>query len=110
MVNCSAELLGLQACAEDLGISYKASVYADASAALGIVMRRGIGKVRHIRTQSLWLQEAHATRRLGFEKIDGSRNPADLMTKHLSDTLLSRHLGANESSTGGGASRDGHPP
>ena len=92
MVNCSAELLGLQACAEDLGLSYKANVYADASAALGIVMRRGIGKVRHIRTQSLWLQEAHATRRLGFEKIDGSMNPADLMTKHLSDTLLTRHL------------------
>ena len=55
-------------------------------------MRRGIGKVRHIRTQSLWLQEVHATKRLGFEKIDGSRNPSDLMTKHLSDTLQQRHL------------------
>ena len=35
---------------------------------------------------------AHAQRRLGFEKIDGSRNPSDLMTKHLSDTLQQRHL------------------
>ena len=92
MVACSAEVLGIQACAKDMGLGYTASIYADASAALGIVQRRGVGKVRHIRTQSLWLQEAHATKRLGFEKIDGSRNPADLMTKHLSDTLQQRHL------------------
>ena len=92
MVACSAEVLGIQACAVDMGLEYSASIYADASAALGIVQRRGVGKVRHIRTQSLWLQEAHATKRLGFEKIDGSRNPADLMTKHLSDTLQQRHL------------------
>ena len=92
MVACSAELLGLQACARDLGVSYKLAVYADASAALGIVKRRGIGKVRHIRTQSLWLQEAHAEKRLAFEKIDGSRNPADLLTKYLSEILLDRHL------------------
>ena len=71
---------------------YDGVVYADASAALGIVQRRGIGKVRHIRTQSLWLQEAHATKRLAYEKIDGSRNPSDLMTKHLTDTLQQRHL------------------
>ena len=92
MVACSAEVLGIQSCAKDLGMDYAGAIYADASAALGIVMRRGIGKVRHIRVQSLWLQEAHATKRLGFEKIDGSRNPSDLMTKHLSDTLQQRHL------------------
>ena len=92
MVACSAEVLGIQSCARDLGLECSGVIYADASAALGIVMRRGIGKVRHIRTQSLWLQEAHATKRLGFEKIDGSRNPSDLMTKHLADTLQQRHL------------------
>ena len=92
MVACSAEVLGIQSCALDLGLDYAGVIYADASAALGIIMRRGIGKVRHIRTQSLWLQEAHATKRLGFEKIDGSRNPSDLMTKHLTDTLQQRHL------------------
>ena len=92
MVSCSAEILGIQACARDMGMYFEATIYADASAALGIVQRRGIGKVRHIRTQSLWLQEAHATKRLGFEKIDGTRNPSDLMTKHLTDTLQQRHL------------------
>ena len=92
MVACSAEVLGIQSCAGDLSLQFDGTTCADASAALGIVQRRGIGKVRHIRTQSLWLQEAHATKRLGFEKIDGSRNPSDIMTKHLTDTLQQRHL------------------
>ena len=74
MTACSSELLGMQACAQDLGISMSVAIYSDASAALGIVQRRGIGRVRHIRTQSLWLQEAHAQRRIAFEKVDGSRN------------------------------------
>ena len=92
MVACSCELLGIQSCAKDLGITLGASVYADASAALGIIKRRGIGKLRHIQTQCLWLQEAHATKRLHFEKIDGSRNPSDLLTKHLSEVLMDRHM------------------
>ena len=92
MSACSSELLGMQACAADLGIQVKVSIYADASAALGIVQRRGIGRVRHVKTQSLWLQEAHAQRRIAFEKVDGSRNPADLLTKHVPELLLDRHL------------------
>ena len=92
MVACSAELLGLQAYAKYLGIELQVAVYADASAALGIVKRRGLGKVWHIRTQALWLQEANATKRIYFEKVDGSRNPADLMTKHLAETLMERHM------------------
>ena len=92
MVACSAELLGVQACARDLGMEFSAAVYTDASAALGIVQRKGIGKVRHLRTQSLWLQEAHATRGVQFEKIDGSRNPSDLFTKHLTEILADRHM------------------
>ena len=59
MVACSAELLGIQSCARDMGLVYDGTIFADASAAPGIVMRRGIGKVRHIRTQSLWLQESN---------------------------------------------------
>ena len=92
VVACSAETLGLQSCAKDLGIELGAGIYADASAAIGIIKRRGVGKVRHIRTQSLWLQEAHATRRLAFEKVDGTSNPADLLTKHLSEAVMEKHL------------------
>ena len=51
MACCSAELLGMMRCALDLGLSYKGAVYTDALSALGIGKRRGVGKVRHIRTQ-----------------------------------------------------------
>ena len=50
MTACSCELLGMQACADDFGIKFNVAIYADASAALGIVQRGGIGRVRHVKT------------------------------------------------------------
>ena len=82
----------IQSCAAGLGMQLSAAVYADASATPGIVQRRGIGKVRHICTHCLWLQVAHATKRLVFEKIDGGRNPSDRLTKQFSELLMDRHM------------------
>ena len=46
-------------------------VFADASAALGIVARRGVGKVRHIRIGDLWIQELASKGELRFHKVRG---------------------------------------
>ena len=92
LVATACEVLGLQACAKDLGIEMEGELFADASAALGIVARTGIGKVRHIRTQALWLQECRQGNRLRFTKIPGSENPADAGTKYMTEDLLGRHL------------------
>ena len=67
-------------------------VYTDSSAALGITKRCGIGKVRHLRTQGLWIQETSLTGRLKYWKVLGSKNPADILTKHVPGELLERHL------------------
>ena len=67
-------------------------VYADSGAALGIAQRQGMGKVRHIRTQALCVQEDRATGRLAYKKVLGSRNPADILTKHVAWALLDQHL------------------
>ena len=67
-------------------------VYADASAALGITQRSGKGKVRHIRVQALWVQEVRCTKRLAYKKVLGTRNPADLLTKHVPKELLDAHV------------------
>ena len=67
-------------------------MYADSSAALGISQRIGIGKVRHLRTQSLWVQETRVTGRLSYKKVLGTKNPADILTKHVPSDLLNRHL------------------
>ena len=67
-------------CAEDLGASMGGEVYVDSSAALGISQRCGIGKVRHLRRQGLWVQEARHTGRLAYRKVLGTKNPADVLT------------------------------
>ena len=38
--------------------------------------------MRHLDTHTLWIQQAVRSRRLELRKVDGERNPADLLTKH----------------------------
>ena len=79
----SAETLGLLAMAKDVGYNLRGIVLGDASAALGIIHRKGLGETRHIDTSFLWVQEVAAQRRLEFSKVVGRENPVDLYTKHL---------------------------
>jgi len=92
MVAASAETLGVIGLCKDMGLAMEGEVYTDSSAALGITQRLGNGKVRHLRVQALWVQEVRCTRRLGYKKVLGSRNPADILTKHVPKDLLNVHL------------------
>ena len=92
MVAASAEALAVIAYAADLGVHLDGEVYTDSSAALGISQRAGIGKVRHLRTQGLWVQECRVTGRLAYHKVLGSKNPSDVLTKHVPGDLLDKHL------------------
>ena len=56
-VAASAEALGIVALMKDMGVDAIGEVYADSSAALGIAQRQGMGKVRHIWTQAVCVQE-----------------------------------------------------
>ena len=53
LIKCACQSIGLIRLADDFGISFKAQVMTDASAALGIVQRKRLGKLRHIDVQ--WL-------------------------------------------------------
>ena len=66
-------------------------MYADASAALIIAKRQGVGKMRHINVKSLWLQEKEVQRELTYEKIKGEENPSDGLTKHVRQELAGRY-------------------
>ena len=66
-------------------------MYADSSGALEIAQSTGMGKVRHVRVQALWVQEVRCTKSLKYKKVLGSRNPADLLTKHVPRELLDAH-------------------
>ena len=56
-VKTACDTLGIASLLKDLGQEVKLRMHMDASAALGIAQRRGVGKVRHLSTGTLWLQE-----------------------------------------------------
>ena len=84
--------LGLQSLARDLGIELKVRVHSDATAALGMCRRRGLGKVRHLDVADLWAQQKVREGAIELVKVLGADNPADIMTKYVDRQLLERML------------------
>ena len=56
-VKATAEGMGMLALMRDFGMKTRAVVAMDASAALGIVGRQGLGQIRHLDVNKLWLQQ-----------------------------------------------------
>ena len=92
LTKVAANALGLVSLAADFGLELNLHIYTDASAAMGIVHRQGVGKLRHIRVQYLWVQQKLQEGELSVKKVLGQDNPADLMTKHLGVMDMRRHL------------------
>ena len=88
----AAHALGFRSMAKDLDFNFDLVVHSDAVAAIGIARRRGIGRVRHLSTTDLWVQEKIRNGDIQLLKIDGKENPADLFTKYLPRPLLDKHL------------------
>ena len=59
------------------------TVYSDASAARGICSRSGVGKLKHMQTRFLWVQESLRHKHFKLATIDSSMNTSDLGTKYL---------------------------
>ena len=57
MVKGGSVGLGAQAMLREMGVELNLVIKCDASAAVGIVMRRGLGRFRHIDLSQLWIQE-----------------------------------------------------
>ena len=81
VVKATAEALGVQALAEDLGEMMKIAVYSDSSAARGIASRTGLGKIRHLDVRLMWVQELVKNGKIMLRKVKGTENPADMLTK-----------------------------
>ena len=79
-VKASTEALGLISTASELNMSLEPTVLLDSSAAQGIISRQGVGKVKHIRTRQLWIQEAAGDGRLSYKRIPRDVRFADLLT------------------------------
>ena len=82
LIRGAGQGLGFQALLRDVGVDLPLRVWTDSSAAIGICSRQGLGKLRHLDTHTLWIQQAVRTGRVDLRKVPGTRNPADLLTKH----------------------------
>ena len=95
LVKAATQVMGILSMAEDFAMPAEATVHTDSSSALSICHRRGLGgKTRHIRVRHLWVQDAVAKKDFKLKKVLGTDNPADLMTKHLSQEDIGRHIEA----------------
>ena len=76
----------------DLNIHRDLRIHSDATAAIGIARRRGLGKLRHIDVEDLWVQDKVRTKAVDLVKIDGKLNPADLFTKYVEAPNIERAM------------------
>ena len=91
IVKAACEALGTVSLAEDFGLKLRVRLHVDAAAALGILERQGVGRVRHLDIGMLWLQESQLRRMVELTKVWGTSNPADLMTKHVAIDLVDKY-------------------
>ena len=82
-VRAASHLLGVKSMLQDLGVKGKQSrVKTDASVAESLALRRGLGGIRHIEVNQLWLQEKVNNGEQEIEKVKGEINRADALTKY----------------------------
>ena len=67
-------------------------MFADASAAIGIIQRVGLGKMRHLDTSYSWLQQPTVKEKVPIKKVHGPENPADLGTKALKNESIEKYV------------------
>ena len=91
-VRMSTELIGMSQLAADWDTQLQGRVLVDSTAALGVVKRQGNGRLRHIKVGMLWVQQQRESGELVFDKVAGQINPADLMTKVLTEPMMSGHM------------------
>jgi len=91
-VKMAGELIGVCQLANDWGISLEAKLMVDSAAAIGVVSRKGNGRLRHVKVGMMWIQERVEDGDITVEKVLGTENPADLMTKYLTGNKIDHYM------------------
>ena len=92
VVKAAGMALGYKSLLEDLGVVLPVRVWTDSTATIGICGRQGLGKLRHVDTQCLWIQQRVRDATIELRKVRGEQNPADLFTKHIPGNQKIRDL------------------
>ena len=91
-VKMATEIIGISQLARDWGLEVEAKLFVDSSAAIGVVNRKGNGRLRHVKVGMLWIQERVEDGDLSVAKVLGTENPADLMTKYLAVNKIDQYM------------------
>ena len=94
VVKSATEGMGLQSILNDFCLCGHVATKSDATAALGMVQRLGLGKVRHLAVGDLWVQHHVRSGKIRVSKMSGLENPSDAQTKYLGPEPLLRHTKA----------------
>ena len=94
IVKAASVAMGIRYLAADMGITFECpiAIKSDASAAIGIGSRVGIGKVRHIEVTQLWVQEKVVNGEMVIEKVATEDNLADALTKAVDAQIIQKHV------------------
>ena len=91
-VRALVEGMGCQSVLRDMRCNVTIELGMDASAAIAMINREGLGRARHIGTQFMWMQEAVREGKVRIVKLASKNNPADLFTKPLPEESIQRHM------------------
>ena len=67
-------------------------IKSDAVAAIGIVKRQGLGRVRHLAVADLWVQQRAKQKEVFYKKLEGTKNTSDMLTKPVDRETLQGHM------------------
>ena len=87
------ELIGIRSLCKDFGIDVFLHLYVDAKATLGMLARRGAGSMKHVETNTFWLQGQVNSKDLTLHKIHTDHNFADVLTKYVPGVRVERLMG-----------------
>ena len=83
-----AQAVGLQTTARDTGLHWRTDLYTDATTAIGIARRKGMGRIRRLDVTDLWIQEQLNNELAFLHNVLGAESTADLLTKCTDNAML----------------------
>ena len=92
LVTACSEALGEQSIASNFGMKLGITILMDATAGAAIGSRRGIGRVKHLSTIFLWVQEYITSGKIRVQKVHTTENVSDILTKAVSGTLMRKMM------------------
>ena len=71
-----------------MGWTMPITVHSDATAAIGIARRKGLGKIRHLDVMDLWIQDKIRSKQIKLLKVLGADNVAGVFTTYVDHTTI----------------------